>query len=674
MSAAFRAGVVAFALALIVLAATLPSRAAAAFGPIELISKSSREQAQFATEPALSADGRYVAFCGELGGHEGIFREQRDNGSIVPVAVGPFSFERCYESGRYANAPSISADGRYIAFTTAAPLVEADEEPETNDVYIADMATSPPTYTLVSAVDGSAEPMPGAAFSAGRVAMSADANRVAFVDEGNVYVREISTRRTILISAKREPLTGMTDEPIVGGGAYVPEAYVPGSSSVAVVPAGAAISADGSTVAWVGEHLPEQVPMLSDEEAKVRAIEKSSEQFHEPLWRRVPGPLEENPPTRRVVGGGDPLAPGCPASGTIQTPVCQGPYPTVAFGDRLPFNLENLKAGRGWGVKMPQLDADGDVVAFAGNPGEQYDLFVVNMTSGLDRLEAVSEITRWTNPRAAVPGTENAVVQGSGETAYLPFTGAVSDCAISADGTRIAFTTTRQRFATSPLTLTTEVPAAVSLIPELYEADLTNGTIERLTPGPGKVVSEAKVQTGNAFSPSFDQDGRTIAFASDAENLVAGDANGETDVFAVEELPKAPVGTSAISAKPAQPTVLPMWRISANAYSRPDGSVRIVARVPGSGTLRALAEAQVGSRLKTVKVAHGKDRADTARTLMLDLRLGRRRRALIHQPGGLVTRLRITFSGPGGRPLHDQLQTRFLAHPKKPKHRRGQGR
>src|SRR6185437_2486886 len=215
MSAAFRAGVVAFALALIVLAATLPSRAAAAFGPIELISKSSREQAQFATEPALSADGRYVAFCGELGGHEGIFREQRDNGSIVPVAVGPFSFERCYESGRYANAPSISADGRYIAFTTAAPLVEADEEPETNDVYIADMATSPPTYTLVSAVDGSAEPMPGAAFSAGRVAMSADANRVAFVDEGNVYVREISTRRTILISAKREPLTGMTDEPIV---------------------------------------------------------------------------------------------------------------------------------------------------------------------------------------------------------------------------------------------------------------------------------------------------------------------------------------------------------------------------------------------------------------------------------------------------------------------------
>jgi hypothetical protein len=281
-------------------------------------------------------------------------------------------------------------------------------------------------------------------------------------------------------------------------------------------------------------------------------------------------------------------------------------------------------------------------------------------------------LTQWSNPVASQgEASLGPLLQGTSEyKKYFPFTGEVSDCAISPDGTQVAFTTTRQRFGASPFTLATEIPAAVSLVSELYVLDLGSNTAERVTPGLGKVVSEASAQGGGAVSPSLDEDGRAIAFASGAKNLVAGDANEGEDIFTIEALPQAPVGTSAISAKPVQPTVHPSWRISANAYSRPDGTVRVIARVPGAGTLRALARAQVGARLKTKQVAHGKRRAGGARSVTLDLKLGRGRRRLTHLPGGLVTRLRVSFTGPGGQPLHATLQSRFLVHRKHLKNQR----
>ena len=49
-------------LALLVAVFALPSGALAAPGPIELVSKSPEEQMEYAVTPALSANGRYVAF------------------------------------------------------------------------------------------------------------------------------------------------------------------------------------------------------------------------------------------------------------------------------------------------------------------------------------------------------------------------------------------------------------------------------------------------------------------------------------------------------------------------------------------------------------------------------------------------------------------------------------
>jgi hypothetical protein len=639
------------ALTTTLLALALPSFAAAGFGPIELVSKSPLEQASHASEPAISADGHYVAFCGALGGREGIFSEQVGTDRPVPVAVEGEGLG-CGEGG-YANAPSISAEGRYVSFVTSASLVPADTEPKSRDVYVADLTTSPPTYRLVSAVDGGEESLPGEANAADHTAMSADGDRVAFVDEGNVYVREISTERTILITAQREANGTMTDQPVIGGGAYEPP--------------GASISADGSTVAWVGEHLPEQVPLLVDEEAEIRKIETGGDmspqgtEYHEPLWRRVPTVLEERPPTRRVVGGGDPLAPGCPPNGTLEEPACQGPYPE-AIEDN--FEESADVSGWGWGLGLPQLDANGDEVAVVGRPGKQYDLFAVNMAPGLDRRQAVDQLTRWTDP---VPqNVSNPVILR--EERYWPFTGAVDECAISPDGTRVAFATTRQHFETSPLTLVSGLPSAVSLLPELYEANLEAGTIERVTPGGEEDISVAKAESnaGGTKSPAYAGD-RWIAFSSEANNLVADDGNEGSDVFVVEAPTPTPRGATTISPPPGHPVTQPAWDMTVNAFSRPDGRVRLVAQVPGEGTLKAVAHSQLGTRLKTRQIASGRRQATGAQVVTMNLALGRKRRPLAHLPGGLVTRLQVNFTGPGGRPLRADLQTRFQVHAKRRK-------
>lgn len=611
------------ALAVAIAAAVAPASAQAVFGPIELISKSHLEQAAVAAEPTMSADGRFVAFCAELGGHAGIFREELATGALAPVSLEPVKGSPCEPGRASAHAPSLSADGRYVSFTTDAPLVPADTEPETADVYVADMATSPPTYQLVSAAAGSAQPLPGGSLAAGRVAISADGERVAFVNAGNVYVRDLAHHETILVSAAREALTGEMDQakPVEGGGAYEP--------------AGAAISADGSTVAWVGEHLAEQVPLPPAEEGPIRTLEGESKAYHEPLWRRVPTSAVPAPPTRRIVGGD------------------RGPYPEGGF-DR---KFETVAAsGFGWGIQLPQLDADGDTVALAGNPEEQYDLFIVSIGEGSVEGPDVHQVTKWTNPNPSDVSTGFFANQ-----TYWPFTGEIADFTISPDGTHVAFTTTRQHFSTPPYTLITELPSALGLLSEVYELDLGSDKIERVTPGPGKDVSTAKGPSVGALSPSFGAGDRLLAFASGAENLVESDANETSDVFTVESDPPAPVGSSKISPRPPQPTVVPAWRMTVNAYSRPDGSVRVVASVPGGGTLRATARSQLGTRLKTHRVATGRRRIAAAGTLAFDLSLARRRHLLARKPG-LVTRLRIGFTGAGGRPFHADLQARFLVH------------
>jgi hypothetical protein len=637
--------------------------AAAEFGPIQLVSKTAKEQADFAREPALSADGRFVAFIGRIGGRAGLFRKELPNGPVVLVVAAqvleaPVNLTNPFPSRSGVEAPSISANGGYVAFDTVEPLDPADDTvPGSRDVYVADLGASPPTYRLASAQDGSPAALPGEAVVAPGVALSADGERVAFVDGGQIYVRDLRTERTDLISVKRDPATGLSTTEPVPGGAFDEESPGP------------ALSADGTTVAWEGVHLLEQVPLLGDEEAAIKEIERPGGErrffrYIEPLWRRVPTALEPAPPVRRIVGGGDPQAPGCPPGGTLEEPACQGPFPEL---DENPSLIERYREeGKGWGPRVPQLSADGDTVAVVGNSENIPDLFVIDMRAGLSRDQAVRRLTRWVNPE---PGN-NSLESKYFNVQYQPLIAPILECAISADGTHVAFTTVRERFPLTPPNLITPEPSGTAGAAELFEVNLEGDTIERATPGNGSGSGSlaAKVnglpeQGGGATSPSFGgAEGRLLAFATDAYNLVSGDANDASDVFTVESEPPPPPRPSAISAPPGKIAVAPEWRLAAKAVSRPGGKVRIVAEVPGAGKLSARAKAQVGPKLRRLRVASGSRRAVAATTLRLELALPRRLRAQAHGGAGLEATVAVAFNGPGGKPLKQTLVARFRVH------------
>jgi Tol biopolymer transport system component len=651
------------------------SRAAAEPGPIDLVSKTSVEQAVRATAPALSEDGSFVAFEGVIGGLQGVFRENLQTGEVVSVSTVPYPGRPPATAGM---APSISTDGRYVAFTTEARLDPVDDHGEsTSDVYVADMATTPPTYELASAVNGSSQGLAyegsGGSLTAGRVALSADGREVAFVTTapsdlagegtpaGQVVLRNLSTRQTTLVSVTRDPITGeMTEEPVPGGAATISQRDW----------AGAAISADGSTVAWLGAHIASQVPLLTGEAEAIEAIElrPEAERYDEPLWRRVgEGPKAT---TMRVTGGaGDSQALGCPAGGSLAVPACRGAFPEILEK----VAVEGGSGARGWlsfilADGVPALSADGRTVALLGDPTNSgsVNLFVVKMAEGLSRQQAVTQLTREVVLQSERPATD------INEKGFLAQAGHLFDFGISADGSRIAFATARQQFPLAPPFLIGSPPSAEGLV-ELYMLDLRGETIQRLTHGDGGVnepsLSEGEfggLVTSNgagATNPSLSADGETVAFASNATNLVAGDGNEGSDVFTVED-PRSPVssGTSTVAPRAQQPPPPSRWRLTLTASSLPSGKVRLVAVVPAPGAVRAQAGAVLSVGHKARRVGSARKRAGAAGRLVLTLALPRRLQHLSHAVGGLTATARVAFSTPHGKPLKGRLQIQFRAH------------
>ena len=127
---------------------------------------------------AISADGRYVAFestawnlvPGDTNGHLDVFVRDRQLGTTELVSAAPGGEFGNNESGE----PSISADGRYVAFTSlASNLVPGDTNAD-EDVFVRDLVTG--ATERVSVTNAGAEQNRGAL----EPAISADGRFVVF--------------------------------------------------------------------------------------------------------------------------------------------------------------------------------------------------------------------------------------------------------------------------------------------------------------------------------------------------------------------------------------------------------------------------------------------------------------------------------------------------------------
>ncbi|HTZ88104.1 MAG TPA: hypothetical protein VMB05_15665 [Solirubrobacteraceae bacterium] len=686
---------------------TVAEPALAGFGPIRLQSVGPLDQFEGASEPAIAAGSGYLAFAGTLDGVKGVFRKNLQSGEVQLVAGGS-TYAPAEGAPTDASAPSISANGRYVSFTSTTPLTAAAHAG--SNVYVRDMGTASDGTACTAEAESarrcafelaSALSTPGAttegltyysgagAVASGRDALSADGREVAFVIQGEsnltseaggstpavhtpglqVAVRYLDTHETMLVSAKRDRGTGAMTELPVPEGAVTSDGQAPGAS----------LSADGTTVAWLGAHIPAQAPTLSDEAQKIEQDDEHAAQdlaYDEPLWRRIAaGPTS---PTRRIVGGGDPLAPGCPPDGTLALSACRGPFPGLA--DELRGGVES---SLGWVTvhgydPVPQLSADGWTAALLGDPpNSTSNAFVVDMHEGLSRVQAVLQLTR----EVPVPFTYNP---GSVVGPYTATAGNVYDVTISPDGSRVAFATEREQFPLAP-PFFAEAPLAQLGVAELYQVDLRSEALVRVTHGTHDGPSTG---SSGAGSPSYTADGRTLAFGDGASNLVAGDANETGDVFTVTatEPETDTPGSVAIGPAAAPRTPPAEWRLSVVAIVHANGTATLDVVVPGAGRVAATASATVpvtvqtagtktrrGSKthaaattsskrhkrmsprarvvLESRAVAKAQMPATLPGLLELPLRVSSPYTRLLTTKAGVYASVRVTFAGNGGPTL-----------------------
>ena len=195
--------------------------------------------------PAISADGRYVAFWssandivpGDTNGRQDVFvRDTRTNTTVrasVDTGGGNANGDSFY--------PTISGDGRYVAFASRATDLVAGDASPAEDIFVRDLQSGTTTRVTVDTAGG--EPNANTLTSG----ISADGRHVVFASDasdlvpgdgngvGDVFVRDLDAQTTVRASVD----TGNGDPN--------------GSSGAPGVESPPAIDADGSRVVFFSD-------------------------------------------------------------------------------------------------------------------------------------------------------------------------------------------------------------------------------------------------------------------------------------------------------------------------------------------------------------------------------------------------------------------------------------
>jgi uncharacterized repeat protein (TIGR01451 family) len=158
------------------------------------VSASRGEANRGSYRPAISADGQYVAFesaasnlvSGDSNGYPDIFVHNLANGQTTRASLASDGTQ----ANGYAEHPAISGDGRYVAFASNASGLVSDDTNYTRDVFVHDRDTSQTVRLNVTA--GGA----GTQGDAGYPAMSNNARYVAFTSRTDDLVPEDANGRT----------------------------------------------------------------------------------------------------------------------------------------------------------------------------------------------------------------------------------------------------------------------------------------------------------------------------------------------------------------------------------------------------------------------------------------------------------------------------------------------
>jgi Tol biopolymer transport system component len=160
--------------------------------------------------PAISADGRFVTFssdastlvAGDTNGVDDVFVRDRQESTTTRASVGPGGAEA--NGGSYS--PSISADGRYVAFLSDATNLVSGDTDTNRDVFVFDRQTSATTRASVDSngVQADIESLTPVLSANGRfVAFATFADNLVPDDlneSADVFVRDLQSSTTTRVS------------------------------------------------------------------------------------------------------------------------------------------------------------------------------------------------------------------------------------------------------------------------------------------------------------------------------------------------------------------------------------------------------------------------------------------------------------------------------------------
>ncbi len=156
--------------------------------------------------PSISADGRYVAFdsdatnlvAGDTNDSTDVFVRDRQMGTTERVSIDSIGAEGI----GFSESPSISADGRYVAFHSIASTLVSGDSNGTGDVFVRDRQSS--TTELVSVDSGEAQADSGSL----EASISVSGRYVAFTSwASNLVVGDTNTIPDVFVRDRQDGTT-----------------------------------------------------------------------------------------------------------------------------------------------------------------------------------------------------------------------------------------------------------------------------------------------------------------------------------------------------------------------------------------------------------------------------------------------------------------------------------
>jgi Tol biopolymer transport system component len=185
-------------------------------------------------DASISADGRYVAFDswasdlvpGDGNGFLDVYVRDLTTGATTRASVDTAGGD----PNGWCLYPSISADGRYVTFRSEASDLVADDFNNTGDVFVRDLSTGTIVRGSVAWNDGDpdrASEYPSISSNGRYIAFTSDASNLVpgdFNNVGDVYVRDLvagTTIRASVTSGGGDPDSGSWHPVISANGRYV---------------------------------------------------------------------------------------------------------------------------------------------------------------------------------------------------------------------------------------------------------------------------------------------------------------------------------------------------------------------------------------------------------------------------------------------------------------------